>query len=61
VVIGLTRDRRAAGEESADGGMGGGAQLASLDPNLALALVVVWLVGALLVAAVFTERAEITG
>jgi hypothetical protein len=33
----------------------------ALDANTALALVVVWLVGALLVAAVFTERSEITG
>jgi ABC-type transport system involved in multi-copper enzyme maturation permease subunit len=47
--------------QTADGGFGGGAQLASLDANLALALVVVWLAGSLLVAAVFTERAEITG
>ena len=47
--------------QAADGGMGGGARLASLDANLALVLVVVWLIGSLLVAAVFTERAEITG
>jgi hypothetical protein len=43
------------------GGGGGGAQVPALDPDLALVLVVVWLVGALVVAAAFTERAEITG
>ena len=43
------------------GGFGGGQQIASLDANTALVLVVAWLVGALLVAAVFTERAEISG
>lgn len=40
---------------------GGGQQLAQLEPNLAFVLVIVWLVGALAVAAIFTERAEITG
>jgi ABC-2 type transport system permease protein len=40
---------------------GGGAQPATLDMNSALVLVVVWLVGSLIVAALFTERAEITG
>jgi ABC-type transport system involved in multi-copper enzyme maturation permease subunit len=43
------------------GGGGGGAQLVQLDANTALVLVVVWLIGSLLVAAVFTERAEISG
>jgi ABC-2 type transport system permease protein len=43
------------------GGGDGGAQIVSLDANTALALVVVWLVGSLVVAAVFTERAEISG
>ena len=43
------------------GGGGGGAPIAALDANTALVLVVVWLVGALAVAAVFTERAEISG
>jgi ABC-type transport system involved in multi-copper enzyme maturation permease subunit len=43
------------------GGGGGGAQIVTLDANTALALVVVWLVGSLAVAAVFTERAEISG
>jgi ABC-2 type transport system permease protein len=37
------------------------APVASLDADTALVLVVVWLVGALLVAALFTERSEITG
>jgi len=46
---------------SAGGGFGGGAPAAAFDANTALALVVVWLIGALVVAAVFTERAEITG
>jgi ABC-2 type transport system permease protein len=40
---------------------GGGADLAALDANSALVLVVAWLVGSLVVAAGFTERAEITG
>lgn len=43
------------------GGGGGGAQIVALDANTALLLVVVWLIGSLLVAAVFTERAEISG
>ncbi len=43
------------------GGFGGGAQIASLDANTALVLVAVWLIGALVVAASFTERAEISG
>jgi len=42
-------------------GGGGGAQIASVDANFALVLVVVWLIGSLLVAAAFTERAEISG
>lgn len=42
------------------GGFGGAAQVASLDANTALALVVVWLIGSLAVAALFTERAEIS-
>jgi hypothetical protein len=45
---------------SAAGGAGG--QAASrLDPNTALVIVLAWLVGSLLVTAVFTERAEISG
>jgi len=43
------------------GGGGGGPQIPALDPDLALVLVMVWLAGALVVAAAFTERAEITG
>jgi ABC-type transport system involved in multi-copper enzyme maturation permease subunit len=42
-------------------GGGGGQQLATLDANTALLLVVVWLIGSLVVAAVYTERAEISG
>ena len=43
------------------GGGGGGAVLARLDPNTALLVVAAWLIGALLVTALFTERAEISG
>ena len=43
------------------GGGGGGAALPQLEPNTALVVVLIWLVGALLVTAVFTERAEISG
>jgi ABC-type transport system involved in multi-copper enzyme maturation permease subunit len=43
------------------GGEGGGAPLAQLEPNTALVVVLIWLIGALLVAALFTERAEISG
>jgi len=43
------------------GGFGGGARIAAVDANTAIVLVVVWLVGALAVAALFTERAEISG
>ena len=42
-------------------GGGGGATIVALDANTALVLVVAWLIGALAVAAVFTERAEISG
>jgi ABC-type transport system involved in multi-copper enzyme maturation permease subunit len=42
-------------------GGGGGQQLAALDPNTAFVLVIAWLIGSLVVAAVFTERAEISG
>ncbi len=43
------------------GGTTGGGQLAQLDPNLALLVVGLWLVGALLVTSLFTEQAEISG
>ncbi|HEY5520493.1 MAG TPA: hypothetical protein VIK08_07540 [Candidatus Limnocylindrales bacterium] len=43
------------------GGGFGGRAVAALDANTALLLVVVWLVGALVVAALYTERAEISG
>ena len=39
----------------------GGGAAAQLDPNAALVVVLAWLVGALLVSALFTERAEISG
>lgn len=42
-------------------GGGGGAAAAALAPDTALLLVAIWLFGSLLVAALFTERAEITG
>ena len=42
-------------------GDGGGAAVSALAPDTALVLVGVWLVGALLVTVLFTERAEITG
>jgi ABC-type transport system involved in multi-copper enzyme maturation permease subunit len=44
-----------------DGGGGAGALTQPLEPDTALLLVGVWLVGALLVTVLFTERAEITG
>lgn len=40
---------------------GGGPVVQALEPNLALLVVGAWLLGALLVAALFTERAEISG
>ncbi|MEA2609532.1 MAG: type transport system permease protein [Chloroflexota bacterium] len=43
------------------GGGGNGAQLARIDPNAALVIVAAWLIGALLVTTLFTERAEISG
>lgn len=43
------------------GGPGGGAALARLSPDTAIVVVAAWLVGALLVTALFTERAEISG
>ncbi len=50
------------GSTTGGGGFGGGGAGANpLDPNVALVLGLVWLVGVLAVAAIFTERAEITG
>lgn len=43
------------------GGGGGGGPVTSLEPNTALVVVALWLVGALVVSAVFAERAEISG
>ncbi len=40
---------------------GGGAALPRLEPDVAMLVVAVWLVGALVVSALFTERAEISG
>jgi hypothetical protein len=40
---------------------GGGQQIARLQPDVALLVVVAWLIGALVVTALFTERAEISG
>jgi len=42
-------------------GPGGGNPFASLEPDVALVVVVAWLTGALLVSVLFTERAEISG
>ncbi|MEP7360349.1 MAG: ABC transporter permease subunit [Chloroflexota bacterium] len=57
----VARAAVATGATSGPGLGGGGFQAASLDANTALVLVVAWLVGALAVAALFTERAEISG
>jgi ABC-2 type transport system permease protein len=43
------------------GGFGGGNQIAAVDPNTAIILVAIWLVGSLLVTAIVSERAEISG
>jgi ABC-type transport system involved in multi-copper enzyme maturation permease subunit len=40
---------------------GGGTTISRLEPNVAMLVVAVWLVGALAVSAFFTERAEISG
>jgi hypothetical protein len=53
---------RASIETGSNGGFGdGGAAASALAPDTALILVGVWLVGALVVTVLFTERAEITG
>jgi ABC-2 type transport system permease protein len=47
---------------SGGGGFGGGgATLPRLEPDVAMVVVGAWLVGALVVSALFTERAEISG
>jgi ABC-2 type transport system permease protein len=52
----------ATGATTGGGGFGGGPpQVATIEANAALLLVVVWLIGSLAVASLFTERAEITG
>jgi hypothetical protein len=43
------------------GGGGAGGATQALEPDTALILVAVWLVGSLLITVLFTERAEITG
>jgi hypothetical protein len=53
---------RAAVDTGGGGSFGGdGGAVGGLAPDTALVLVGVWLVGALLVTVLFTERAEITG
>lgn len=42
-------------------GGGNGGAVSSLDPNTAVLVVAAWLVGSLVVTALFTERAEISG
>jgi Mn2+/Fe2+ NRAMP family transporter len=41
--------------------VGGGAAPVRLDPDVAIVVVAAWLIGALIVTALFTERAEISG
>jgi len=54
--------RAAIDTEGTGGGVGGGGGLTqALPADTALVLVAVWLVGALLLTVLFTERAEITG
>lgn len=43
------------------GGGDGGPLVTSLEPDLALIVVLAWLIGAVVVSVLFTERAEITG
>ncbi|MEA2546057.1 MAG: type transport system permease protein [Chloroflexota bacterium] len=54
-------DTSASGNLGGGPGGGGAAGITSLPPDTALLLVAVWLIGSLLVAVVYTERAEITG
>lgn len=51
----------ATGTTGGGGFLSGGAGAVALPADVALVLVVAWLVGALFVAALATERAEITG
>jgi hypothetical protein len=41
--------------------VGGAAAPVRLDPDVAIVVVAAWLIGALIVTALFTERAEISG
>ena len=43
------------------GGGGGGGPAVSLGPDVAVVVVALWLIGALVLAALWTERAEIAG
>ncbi len=43
------------------GGGGGGGPTVALGPDLAVVVVAIWLIGALVLAALWTERAEIAG
>jgi hypothetical protein len=43
------------------GGFGGGATAARLEPDMALVMAVIWLVGALIVSSAVTEQADIGG
>jgi ABC-type transport system involved in multi-copper enzyme maturation permease subunit len=43
------------------GGGGGGAAIVRLEPNVALVVVAAWLIGGLVVTALYAERAEISG
>ena len=49
------------GTQGGFGGGGNGAVSQALEPDTALLLVAIWLVGSLIVTVLFTERAEITG
>ncbi len=49
------------GSFGGSGGGNGGPGLSQLEPNTALIVVLAWLVGALALTAIFTERAEISG
>jgi ABC-2 type transport system permease protein len=57
----VARASVATAASSGGGAFGGGPAPAALPADTALLLVAIWLVGSLVVAAVFTDRAEITG